>query len=151
MRKIKFIVNPVAGKGDGKFFLETIHNKMKKSKLDYSISISSFKGNIEDIAIQSVKEGYTDIIAVGGDGTVLETFNGIYNTKTVLGIIPSGTGNDFFKMLGKCENLDENLDKIINGNTKFVDIGCVNNSYFLNEVGVGIDTEIIEETQKIKK
>lgn len=151
MRKIKFIINPVAGKGDGKFFLETIHNKMEKSKLDYSITISSFKGNIEDIARQSVKEGYTDIIAVGGDGTVLETFNGIYNTNTILGIIPAGTGNDFFKMLGECKDLNENLDKIIVGNTKLVDIGCANNSYFLNEVGVGIDTEIIEETQKIKK
>lgn len=151
MRKIKFIINPAAGHGESKDAIKKIHDKMKASGFKYSISISGYEGHVETIAKEAVEELYTDVVAVGGDGTVLETFNGIFNNNINLGIIPAGTGNDFAKMLGISKNIDKALDKIVEGKTKKIDIGIVNNKYFLNVVGMGIDGEIVEKTSKVKK
>ncbi|MBN2797320.1 MAG: diacylglycerol kinase family lipid kinase [Clostridia bacterium] len=151
MRKIKFIVNPVAGDGSSKDTIKLIHDKMEKSELSYSISISSYKGDVENLSRKAVEKGYTDIIAVGGDGTLLEAFNGLYNTNTTLGIIPTGTGNDFIRMLGITKNVNDEIDRIILGNTKVVDTGSVNGYHFLNIVGIGIDGDIIEKTENVKK
>lgn len=151
MRKIKFIVNPAAGHGESKETLNLIHDAMESVGIPYSISISGYEGHIEKIAKEASEKEYTDVIAVGGDGTVLETFNGIFNKNVNLGIIPAGTGNDFVKMINVGKNYEEAIAKIIAGNTKKIDIGLVNNTHFLNVVGMGIDGDIVQETQKAKK
>lgn len=151
MRKIMYIVNPVAGKGFDENNIEIIKNRMDSTDIDYSIKISSYKGNIEILSKEAVKAGYTDIIGVGGDGTVLEVFNGLYGNEVNLGIIPSGTGNDFVKIFEIDNDINNNIDKIIEGRTKKVDIGKVNDTHFLNVVGFGIDGDIVESTEKIKK
>lgn len=151
MRKIKFIVNPVAGDGSSKNTIKIIHDRMNDSGIPYSISISGYKGDVENIAREAVSEKYTDVIAVGGDGTLLEAFNGIFDTQTTLGIIPTGTGNDFIRMLGLSKKLNVELNRIIEGNTKVVDTGQVNGYHFLNVVGVGIDGAIVEKTEEVKK
>lgn len=151
MRKIKFIINPAAGQGESKDTIRLIHDKMEVCDMMYSISISGFQGDVENIARDAVKNGYTDVIAVGGDGTVLETLNGIIDTETTLGIIPAGTGNDFIKMISKEKSFESFLDKIIEGKTKRIDIGMVNNKKFLNVVAMGIDGDIVNMTSKVKK
>ncbi len=151
MRRIKFIINPIAGKGRGVKFLETIKHRMDESKIEYDISLSNYLGEEKSIASRSVEEGYTDIISVGGDGTLLETFNGIVGKDVVLGIIPSGTGNDFIKAIGISKDIEENLNKIIEGNYKYIDYGTINDSYFLNVAGMGIDAEILINSTKFKK
>lgn len=151
MRKIKFIVNPAAGHGESKETLNLIHDKMKSANIHYSISISGYIGHIEKIASEAAEKGYTDVIAVGGDGTVLETFNGIFNKNINLGIIPAGTGNDFVKMIDVNKDYNEALSKIIEGKTKKIDIGLVNDTHFLNVVGMGIDGDIVRETERAKK
>lgn len=151
MRKIKFIINPAAGKGEAIRCVSIIRNMMESAQLNYSISISGYKGNVEEISRLAVEEGYTDIVAVGGDGTVLETFTGLYGSGINLGVIPSGTGNDFVRMLNIESDYKKAIQKIINGSTKTIDIGMVNKSYFLNVVGIGIDGDIVERTQKVKK
>lgn len=151
MRKIKYIVNPVAGDGSSKETIKVIHDRMIKTNIEYSISISGYKGEIELIARQAAQENYTDVVAVGGDGSVLEAFNGIYDMDIALGIIPCGTGNDFARVLKIQSNLDDNLNRIILGQSKKVDVGKINETHFLNIAGLGIDSSILEKTEKIKK
>lgn len=151
MRKLKFIINPAAGDGSAKNTIQLIHDRMEKENFEYSIAISGYKGHVEILAKEAVLENYTDVIAVGGDGTVLEVFNAIFNNDINLGILPSGTGNDLVRMLDIHENHEDTLEKIINGQTRAIDIGLVNNIYFLNVVGMGIDSEIVEMTEKAKK
>ncbi|MCH4891241.1 diacylglycerol kinase family lipid kinase [Acidaminobacter sp. JC074] len=151
MRKIKFIINPAAGHGESKETLNLIHNRFQKEQIAYSISISGYEGHIEKIAKEAVQEGYTDVVAVGGDGTVLEAFNGIFNSETNLGIIPAGTGNDFVRMIDIGNNFEKALEKVIEGQVKKVDIGLVNDTHFLNVVAMGIDGDIVNLTEKVKK
>lgn len=151
MRKIKFIINPVAGSGASQSTIKIIHDILEKSSIPYSISISSYKGHVEILAKEAVQENYTDVIAVGGDGTVLEVFNQIFGHDINLGILPAGTGNDLVRMLDISTDHENTIEKILNGKTRSIDIGLVNDVYFLNVVGMGIDSEIVETTEKVKK
>jgi len=151
MRKIKFIINPVAGDGSSKKMIKIIHDKMATRKIPYSISISGYKGEIEELAREAASQDYTDVVAVGGDGTVMEAFNGIYDKNIALGIIPSGTGNDFAKMFNLSHDFEEDLNRILIGNIEWIDVGKVNDTHFLNIAGLGIDSSILEKTEKLKK
>lgn len=151
MKKYLFIVNPVAGKGNTLELIPKIKESFDKDKIDYDIRITEERGQGEKIAREAVDKGYTHIISVGGDGTAYEVINGIGSGNVVLGILPSGTGNDFVRMTKTPKDYDEILKNFKDAKTKKIDIGKVNNRYFLNYSSVGIDSEIVKETESIKK
>lgn len=151
MRKILFIINPVAGNGQGKVLIRNINTYMDNENLQYLIKISNKLGNITELAKWGSRENYTDIVVVGGDGSLVEAMNGIDLEKEIrLGVIPAGTGNDFARMLNVDKDYIEALKIIIRGETKSVDIGIANSTKFINVCCCGIDGEIIMDTDRIK-
>lgn len=152
MRKILFIVNPAAGHGQAKKVLPLIHEICDKEKLEYKIKVSNRKNQITDLVKQSIiDEDYSDLVAVGGDGTVIECINAIVGKDIRLGLIPMGTGNDLARTLEIPNDPLKALGTIISGELKRVDLGTVNDVIFINSAGVGIDGNIIYDTGKIKK
>ncbi|MEL7004827.1 MAG: acylglycerol kinase family protein, partial [Bacteroidota bacterium] len=88
---------------------------------------TSWAGHSYLLAKEFSQEGYTHIIAVGGDGTLHEVINGVLNsgnTPTV-GLLPSGSGNDFAKTLNGPDNLEEVFDYIQQGYSYEIDAGKV--------------------------
>jgi len=148
LRKILFIINPVAGKGETIKMLPEI--KKNFENLDYEIKNSKSVGDATKIAQDNMLK-YTDIISVGGDGTLTEIVDGLKNYKGNLGIIPNGTGNDFVRTLGYPSNLKELFEIIKKGKVIEADILKVNNHRFINVASFGIDGEVIVQTDKIKK
>lgn len=152
MRKILFIVNPVAGHGNGKNLIRVINEYMTKANVEYSIKISNKIGNVTELARWGCEQGYSDIIAVGGDGSLVEAVNGMYLDRSVtLGILPAGTGNDFARVLNFSKDYDACLEAILIGETKNVDVCEVNGERFINVCCCGIDGEIIMDTDRIKR
>jgi len=151
LRKVLIIINPAAGKGQSKNYIATIKASFESANIDYQIKISNRVGNVTELAINGVKDGYNEIIAVGGDGTVIEALNGIVGTDTKLGIIPAGTGNDFVRSIGiECDFIAA-LNVVIEGKYELIDVGEVNNRFFLNVVSFGIDSEVVKIMEKIKR
>ncbi len=149
MEKLLFIINPVAGRGRSKELISLIEEEMKSYGADFSIKLT--KGP-ED-AIELVCQSKTDhVIAVGGDGTVTEVAKGIikrgYGT---IGIIPAGTGNDFIKSLDISKDPRQALKTIRQAKTKKIDIGLANGHKFLNIGSVGLDAEVVQTAQRVKK
>lgn len=144
------IINPAAGKGQSKNYIGKIKEEFERANLSYKIKISNRVGNVTELASEGVKLGFNEIVAVGGDGTVIEALNGIVGTDTKLGIIPAGTGNDFIRSVGIEKNFDKALEIVIEGEYNAVDIGEVNGHYFLNVVSFGIDGEVVKFMEKIK-
>ena len=91
-RKILFIVNPNAGKRISNIIIETIRKEIPEN-VYYQIAIWKDKDHFEEITALLKTEGYTDAVAVGGDGTVNHVAKTILGTTIRLGIVPIGSGN----------------------------------------------------------
>ena len=152
MRKILFVVNPIAGKGNGKILIPIIKERFKD--YDYDIIISTKKSIITELVRKKIEEkNYSDIIAAGGDGTLTEVINGVDGHDITIGLLPIGSGNDFAKTLNIGSNIDDAID-IIKGNVHRKVYTCsINDVTFINVVGIGIDAEIVnyKENSKVLK
>lgn len=151
MEKILYIINPVAGGGKTKELVPLIKETMTNKDIDYNIVFTTKPKEGTDLAKKGLNQGYTRIVAVGGDGTVNEVAFGIIEAgKGILGILPSGTGNDLARSLDIPLNPKNALDTILDGKIKSIDIGTVNDNLFLNISSIGFDAEVVIITNKIK-
>lgn len=156
MRKIAIIVNPVAGNGKTINTLPIIKDVFKNhtDKIELIIVLSKSKNDVTALARSLSKEGIQEFISVGGDGTLSEMINGLDYTNNIpykIGIIPWGTGNDFIKSLNNEKNIVNILKNVIEDRVRLVDLGKVNEHYFINVCSFGIDGSIITDTEKLKK
>lgn len=109
----------------------------------------------EDL-IQKVKE-YGEAVEVlyilGGDGTVHDCVNAIVDVEDqpVIGILPGGTCNDFARMLGLPQNVGQAAQALVNGKETPVDLGHVDDQYFLNFWGIGLVTKTSENINPNQK
>lgn len=149
MENLLFIINPAAGRGRSKELIGLIEKEMKNYGANFTIKVTKGPEDAIDLVCQSKTD---HIIAVGGDGTVTEIAKGIskrgYGT---IGIIPAGTGNDFIRSLKISKDPREALKTIIKGKIKKIDIGLANGHRFLNIGSIGLDAEVVQRAQKIKK
>lgn len=110
--------------------LPRIEKVCKEKKREYEIRYITDTLSGADIAKQ-YKDKENIIYIVGGDGTLTRTLPGIVGTKNKLGIIPSGSGNDTYKAI-KALPKGENL----------IDLGKINDTYFINVACTGLDAEV---------
>lgn len=134
-----FIVNPISGKGKTLKAVDRIKKVCEEENLDYEIYFTEYPKDATKIA-RKYRFTKNIIYSVGGDGTLNEVLNGIVGTKNLLGVIPAGSGNDFYKTLSK---IDEEYPVI--------DIGKVNDRYFINIISIGIDAEVANNVSLMKK
>jgi len=146
------ILNPKAAKGNAEKHFDRIFQNFKDAKYDHDIKFSEYPLHAESIANDAVKNGYDNILVAGGDGTLNEVVNGILksNGDPLLGIIPTGTCNDFIKAAGIPADIQGSCDTIISGNSRTFDIGKAGDRYFINAVGIGFDVAVVQELQKTK-
>lgn len=128
--KYIFIINPTSGQGRGEKIGKNIEKVMPTIGAEYEIHYTTRAKEATEIA-KKYKKCKNIIYSVGGDGTLLEVLNGVVGTKNMLGIIPAGSGNDFYKSLELKDELSFP-----------VDVGKVNDLYFLNVCSIGLDAEI---------
>ena len=147
-----FIINPVAGKNKQALKLIPIIKKYFKNDTDYEIRITEY----EKHAIKIAKE-YTNtdeqykIFACGGDGTLCEVVNGIFESNNVeVGVIPCGSGNDYLRSFGKIEDFSD-INELITGFSVPVEMIKCNEKYALNICSIGIDAQVAHHVSKFKK
>lgn len=153
MRKLSFILNPNAS-GFKKFnFKDAIEEYLNKNEIDfeYEINLTEKPKDAIDLAIDAINRGYTDLIAVGGDGTINEVASVVIKNNVSLGVIPAGTGNDLMNSLNRSTEFNSCMKSILNGNIQSYDYGIFDNGIFLNIASVGFDAEVVSESIKLKK
>ncbi|EAH3804362.1 diacylglycerol kinase, partial [Listeria monocytogenes] len=95
-------------------------------------------------AEEAVRDRFDLVVAAGGDGTINEVINGIaekeYRPK--VGIIPTGTTNDFARALHVPRDVIKATKIIAAGQSVAMDIGKANETYFINIGGGGRLTEL---------
>ena len=135
--KYIFIINPASGKTNYNLIKKNINEVMQDQ--DYLI-LETKKPYDATIMAKKYKDDENAVIySVGGDGTLNEIVNGIALGKCKLGIIPTGSGNDFYKSLKSYSKKEASID-----------LGLINNRYFINISSVGIDAQICNNANHIK-
>lgn len=98
---------------------------------------------------KAVDDGFTNIVAAGGDGTVMGVAQALVGTKANLGVIPLGTFNYFARGLGLPQEPEAAAKAILAGYSKPVSVGKVNDQLFLNNASVGIYPTILHQRERI--
>ena len=135
--KYVFIINPARGKTDYDKIKQNIMKTLENE--NYEIYETKAPKEATEIASRFKNEEDTIVYSVGGDGTLNEVVNGIAKGKCKLGIIPTGSGNDFYRTLKEAQTENVRLD-----------LGKVNGRYFINIASVGMDAETCNNANKIK-
>jgi len=147
MKKARLIYNPTSGREILKRNLPEILGKLEIAGYEASCHATTGAGDATKAARLAVERQFDIVIAAGGDGTIHEVVNGLaeqtYRPK--LGIIPAGTTNDFARAVQIPRDIGAALDIITKGDTIPVDIGRINDKYFINIAGGGRITELTYE------
>lgn len=146
--KTAYIINPAAGRGRTEKIWKNLPAYLTVTEYPGQPYFTAGPGDAQKLASRLSLNGYQRILVFGGDGTVNEVVNGISLNGTALGIIPTGTGNDFCRTVGIAKNPREALMQLANGKIKHVDLGVVNGRRFLNAVGTGFDAEVVKVTNE---
>lgn len=145
MRKILFIINSKAGKTEFDIKKEDIEETFRKAGRLSEIEVvnTRYKNHTKYLidAFETLKYDEKIVIICGGDGSLNELVNVAYGKDMTLGLIPTGTGNDFAK------NFDYEsftLNSLLNFKTKKIDLIKVNDFYSINVTSLGFDTQVLK-------
>jgi diacylglycerol kinase (ATP) len=146
-QRARLIYNPTSGREQVRRRLPYILERLEVAGYEASAHATTCAGNAVEEARLSVERGFDLIIAAGGDGTINEVIHGIAEqpNRPKLGIIPVGTTNDFARALAIPRTIEKSCDVICNGHEMAIDIGKVNDHYFINIAGGGKLTELTYE------
>lgn len=146
MKKIALVYNPVSGAGTFKKRLDYYIDAFQRRDM-LLIPYRTQKDNYKDFYDFLETASPDGVIAAGGDGTLSEVVNLMMARKNKLpiGIIGSGTSNDFATYLRINENLENYFDAIYKGKTRLVDLGHVDGKYFINVASAGILSSVAHE------
>lgn len=97
---------------------------------------------------QAERSGAKLIIVIGGDGTQTAAVAELAHTKSVLAVVPAGTGNSFAFSLGIKDDLDAAIETIARGKEIRVDVGIVNGTYFANFATIGLIADAANRTPR---
>ncbi|WP_209808880.1 diacylglycerol kinase [Ammoniphilus resinae] len=148
MKRARLIYNPTSGKEEFQRKLPEILDYFERAGYETSCHATKKAGDATKAAESAVNHGFDLIIAAGGDGTLYEVVNGMAEKphRPPLGIIPSGTTNDFARAIGlPLRNIKKSCEMIVRGEAMPIDIGKVNNKYFINIAGAGALTDLTYE------
>lgn len=150
--QIWVIANPASGRGKGSRTLSQVRAALKDAP-DLTIRETSAPGDEEEIATDALRSGANTIVSVGGDGTCNKVAQVLIRTGSdcALAVIPSGTGNDFAKTVGVGSmKVGEILGLVAQRRRVSIDVGRVDDTYFLNSCGFGFDAAVLEASNKVR-
>lgn len=155
------ILNPAAGAGRaGRLQPRLVSAMARRFGRNHTLHVTERPGDATVSAAAAVAAGATLVVAVGGDGTIHETVNGLLRssrprgTACALGIVDCGTGRGLATSLGLPETLDAQLDLLASPHTAAIDVGHVAcwdaaahpvNRWFVSECQMGIGGAIVAD------
>jgi len=148
------IVNPAAGRGRGARALPVVTGAFKAVGIA-DIRTTQARKDEYDIARRAIDAGATTLVAVGGDGTWSNVANAILAagaaSQVRLALIAAGTGNDFAKSTGApASDAAATARLIVEGAEQRVDVGRIEDHYFLNVAGFGFDVAVLEAVSSVR-
>ena len=144
------VFNPRSGKGRGARLVSSVLQALGG---DVAHEVTAAAGDEGRITAEALGRGFRRIVAVGGDGTWSNVGNAIIRSgvDAALGLVPAGTGCDLAKSLGVPARDIAGCARIArDGHTRRIDVGRIEDVYFLNVAGFGFDIAVIEDSLRVR-
>jgi len=156
--KLLMLTNPMAGRRQGKTVAEKSLALFEQNGLSVQNRYSEYPGHLIDLAKREVNRDWDGIIALGGDGTLFEVINGMWQGNPELpmplGVLPAGTGNSFSRDLEVKTHADA-VKKIVDARLRPVDLGhcvCDDQTFvFINILGFGFVADVAKKAYSYRK
>jgi diacylglycerol kinase (ATP) len=152
----KVILNPYSNRWNSQKRWSEAEAALKAAGVDFHLAVSEKKGQITELAEQAVFQRFSPIVVAGGDGSIGDAANGLMraaqsvNIQTPpLGILPTGSANDLVYALGLPTDLNEAARVIAAGKTRAMDVGKLNDRYFVNNSAAGLEPYVTIKHEKI--
>ncbi len=147
MKQALLIVNPSSGGEKAKEFKELAENRLNSFFDQVIVKETEKQGDAKQFAYEAAKQQMDSVFVMGGDGTVNEGISGLaeqeYRPK--FGFFPLGTVNDLARALNISLDPEEAIQQFDINQTTDLDIGKINDSYFMNVVAIGTIPEAVND------
>lgn len=144
------ISNPMAGSVSPRH-KEVIVNALRA---DFKLEVADTEGrnHASELARDAVDRGFDAVLAFGGDGTINEVAQGVIGSDAALGVLPGGTTNVLARSLGMpTDPVDATAyvaHRLRAGQTQRINVGRVNDRFFLFSTGMGLDAEVVRRVEE---
>jgi len=146
MRRAVVVINPLSGRGryDDQVQADSTfaRNTLAKHGIDAVVRHTTARGDAHRFAREAVADGVDLVVAWGGDGTINEVASALIHTQVPLAVIPAGSGNGLAGDLGVPFAPAAAFDVAARGRTLAIDAGQIDDAFFFNIAGIGIDAII---------
>ncbi|MDQ3461256.1 MAG: diacylglycerol kinase family lipid kinase [Deinococcota bacterium] len=151
-RRALVIMNPVSGQHDPKRTRRRLEERFREGGLDFDFRETQGDGDALCWAEAAGDEGFDVVVAVGGDGTIMEAMSGLIKSKgsVPLAQVPTGTANLLARALLIPINVEKSLELVFSGKEERLDVGYLpdHDRYFALVAGMGYDANMIAEAPR---
>lgn len=156
------IFNPTAGSRNVRGEVEQVADFLKRQGWKIALRRTQGPGDATAFAREAVALGKQVTLVVGGDGTINEVVNGLADSEVAVGLLPAGTGNVWAMEMRlpipspiRWHTLLDATKSLVRGEVRSIDLGRVNDRYFLLWGGIGLDAQVTNRmeprTRRTKK
>ena len=141
-----YLVNPISGTTKKDLLVKNIQKQTAAQGIAYEVAYTSATGNYTLHKEKIIDEHFTDIVIVGGDGTVNQIVNNFRDIPDLqFGIIPLGSGNGLAYAANIPKKPLQALKLIFDGTSKFTDAFTINNHFSCMLSGIGFDAKVAHD------
>jgi diacylglycerol kinase (ATP) len=147
-RRILYFINPVSGTGRKDLLVKLIEEKTGSQNIPFEIAYTNAEGDYFYLKDKIEKEGITDIVICGGDGTVSQVASVLLEEAVNIGIIPMGSGNGLAFAAKIPKKIDKALDIVFYGKASYIDSFYINSRFSCMLCGLGFDAQVAHDFAK---
>ncbi|MBC7651842.1 MAG: YegS/Rv2252/BmrU family lipid kinase [Deinococcales bacterium] len=144
-RKFIYLINPISGTTKKDEIKQLIAQITTTKQIPFEIVPTNATGNYDFLKDKIQAEGITDLIMVGGDGTVNQVVNTLQNLPISFGIIPIGSGNGLANAAGIPKKPQEAIELLFTGTAKYIDAFLINKEFSCMLSGIGFDAQVAHD------
>ncbi|GAC1439542.1 MAG: diacylglycerol kinase family lipid kinase [Sediminibacterium sp.] len=144
-RKILYLVNPVSGTSKKEGVRKLVERETAAHGIPYEIMSTNANGDYDFTHDRIIAEHFTDVVIIGGDGTVNQVTRALHKLPVRFGIIPVGSGNGLARAAGIPSRPQQALALIFAGDASYIDAFLVNHQYSCMLSGIGFDAQVAHD------
>ncbi|MGN6576299.1 MAG: diacylglycerol/lipid kinase family protein [Nocardioides sp.] len=153
MRSFRFLVNPLSGGGSAPAAVVPVARILRDAGAHVEVTYSPGPVGCAELAREAAARGDV-VVAVGGDGMLSSIAEALVDARGLLGVVPSGRGNDFARMLGLGSDAEKVAHVLLEGEPTDVDVIDAGRRVVLGSVYAGVDSlasEIVDRSHRVPR